>query len=226
MIGDGSHALRPVHTDVGIGTHQHSEVTLECLDMPNGFFGHHQPVGRRQLFVAFIHHLHNWTGQEIHQMLKHADRARSGASTPMRRGEGLMQVVMQHVEAQVAWPHHSQQRVHVRSVAVYQPATTMHHLDHRLDLLFEQAEGIGIGEHEAGDGIVALGAQRLDIDVAAGIGGDLHDPQAAHRCGGRVRSVGRVGDQNLVPLGIAAVGVIGTDDENPGQFPMCTRSRL
>src|SRR3972149_4648562 len=47
----------------------------------------------------------------------------------VRRRERLVQVVMQHVEAQVARPGDADQRIHVCPIAVHQAAAVVHQLD-------------------------------------------------------------------------------------------------
>ena len=84
----------------------------------------------------------------------------------------------------------------------------MHDLGDLGDVGVEQAERIGVGEHQAGDILVGLGAQIVQVDAAVGVGGERHDLQPRHRDGRGVRAVGGVGGEHLVAR-LAAVLVIG-----------------
>ena len=46
----------------------------------------------------------------------------------VRRAEGLVQVVMHHVEAQFAGFDHAEHRIHIRAVHVHQPAAVVNDL--------------------------------------------------------------------------------------------------
>ena len=60
-----------------------------------------------------------------------------------------MQVEMHNVEAHIARPYHSEQRVHIRSVVVEQAAAAVHERGDLLDLLLEEAQGVRVGHHYA-----------------------------------------------------------------------------
>ena len=66
----------------------------------------------------------------------------------MRYGEGLMQVEMHDVEAQVARLHNAEDGVEVGTVTVDQPASIVHPLYHFLKVFIEEAEGIRVGQHQ------------------------------------------------------------------------------
>ena len=70
------------------------------------------------------------------------------------------------------------------------------------------------------------GAQRIEIDAAVRAGGDVHHLIAAHCCGGRVGAVGGVGHDDLRAVKIAAVGVIGLDEQNARELTVRARRGL
>ena len=80
-----------------------------------------------------------------------------------------MQVQVHHVHAEVAGPHLAHQRIHVGAIHVHQRAFGMQHVGNLVDLLLEDAEGVGIGEHQRGNIIVHLRFQRRHIDHAGRI---------------------------------------------------------
>ena len=96
-----------------------------------------------------------------------------------------------------------------------QSCTRLHDL---LDVLLEQAERVGVGDHDAGDGVVAGRAHRFEIDVAARIGGQLDRGEPGHGGGGRVGAVRGVGNEDARPLGVAARVVIGAHHQQAGEF--------
>ena len=78
-------------------------------------------------------------GRKSDQVRGDAHRTRARSAAAVRGGEGLVQVEVHHVEAQVARADDAQQGVQVRAVAVHQAAAAVHQLDHLLDMLIEQA---------------------------------------------------------------------------------------
>ena len=140
----------------------------------------------------------------------------------MRRGEGLVQIIMHHVEAEIAGTRDAGERVHVGAVAVDEPAASVHQPDDLFDVLLEQAERVRIGHHDAGDGVVAGATHGFQIDVAAGVGGQLDGREARHGGRGRIGAMGGVGNENARPLWIAAITMIGTHHQQSGEFAMRT----
>jgi hypothetical protein len=69
--------------------------------------------------------------QERHQVLDHADRADARAAAAVRDAEGLVQVQVRDVAAELARRGQADQRVHVGAVHI--DAAAMR-LDHRADL--------------------------------------------------------------------------------------------
>ena len=65
----------------------------------------------------------------------------------MRGGKGLVQVVVHHIEAEVAGTDDAGERVHVCAVPVNQPAAISRQLHHLLDVFLEQAQRVGVGDH-------------------------------------------------------------------------------
>ena len=75
----------------------------------------------------------------------HRPRARAAAA--MRRREGLVQVDVHRVDAEVAGPNLADDRVEIRSVAIDERPRGMDRVGDRLHLRFEQAASVGVGDH-------------------------------------------------------------------------------
>src|SRR5207253_2125194 len=118
------------------------EVAPEVLDTPYGALRLDERVRVSAL-------ADDRAGQERRQMLFDRDRAAAGAASAMRRGEGLVEVDVHHVKAQVAGAYVADQRVEVRAIAVHLRARTVHHVAYLEDVRLEQAERAGYREHHA-----------------------------------------------------------------------------
>ena len=118
-------------------------------------------------------------GQEGLENLLAGDGAGAGTASAVRRGEGLVQVEVHDVDAEVAGANLADQRVHVGAVHVEQRALVVEHVGDLVDLLLEDAEGVGIGEHERGDIVIDLRYERGDVDHAGGIRLEVLDRVAA-----------------------------------------------
>ena len=132
---------------------------------------------------------------------------------------------MHDVEAHVARAADAHDRVQVGAVVVERRADAVDDLGDLLDLGLEQPERRGVGQHQAGDVLVGLGAQVVEVDVAVLVGSDLDDLVAGHRHGRRVGPVGRVGRQHLGPL-LAAVLVEGAGQQHAGELAVRAGRRL
>ena len=104
--------------------------------------------------------------------------ARSAAA--VRDGEGLVQVEVHQVEAQVARADDAEQGVQIRAVAIHQAAAAMHQLNHLFDVLIKETQCVRVGEHHADDRVIAGGFQRFEVNVAALIRWDGDNCHAHH----------------------------------------------
>ncbi len=69
----------------------------------------------------------------------------------MGRREGLVQVDVHGVDAEVARPHPADDGVEIGAVAVEVGARLVHGLGDLDDLALEQPAGVGVGQHDRGD---------------------------------------------------------------------------
>ena len=129
-----------------------------------------------------------------------------------------MQVHVDAVEAHVAGPDNAHNRVEVGAVVVAQAAGLMDDVGDLEDVLVEDTDGVGVGQHQTG-GVGADGRpQGVQVDAAVGAGGDVDDGEASHDGGGGVGAVGGVRDDDLRPGGVAAVLVVGLDEHQAGEL--------
>ena len=98
-------------------------------------------------FAAEIHH--RMAGQELHQVLRHADRAHARAAAAVRDAEGLVQVHVAHIGADVAGPAEADLRVQVRAVHIDLPAVGVDDFADLADGFLEDAVRGRIGDHQA-----------------------------------------------------------------------------
>jgi hypothetical protein len=135
----------------------------------------------------------------------------------VRDSEGLVQVHVHDVESHVAGTHDAEDRVEIGAVVIEEPAHLVHGPGDLDDVFFEQAERVGVREHDAGDIGPEPLAQGRHIDAATGVGWDRHRLVApeCHRC--RVGPVGGVRDDDLrAPCALAPIGMEGTHQQQAG----------
>ncbi len=144
------------------------------------------------------------------------------AAPAVRLRERLVQVEVHDVEAHVARAADAHDRVQVRAVVVERGAGVVDDAGDLLDVGVEEAERVGVGEHQAGDAVVGQPPQVLEVDAAVGRGADLHDLVARHRHRRRVGAVGRVGRQHQGAV-VAAVGVVGAGEQHARQLAVRAR---
>ena len=117
--------------------------------------------------------------QERDGLVGHTDRAAAGTAAAVGRRERLVEIEVHDVEAHVARPDHAQQRVHVGAVVVEQAAAVMDQPGDFPDVTLEEAQGVGVREHDAGDVRTEERLQRVHVHEAVLLGLDDHDVEAA-----------------------------------------------
>jgi hypothetical protein len=104
---------------------------------------------------------------------------------------------MDDVEAHVAGADDPEDGVEVGAVVVEQSVGGVDLGGDGLDVDLEEADGIGIGQHEPGDVVADQRSQGVEVDEAPVVGRNLDGAVARHGHGGGIGSVGRVGDDDL-----------------------------
>ena len=164
-------------------------------------------------------------GQEVDQAGRHGDRPGSRPPAAVRGGEGLVQVHVHDVESHVARPHDAEDGVEVGPVVVEQAPHLMDGRGDGLDVLFEQPQRVGVGQHDPGHVRVEDGPQRGQVDTAPLVAGHGDRLVAAQRDRGRIGAVGRVRDDHPVP-GLPPGPVVRPHQQQPGQLPRRAGRRL
>ena len=147
------------------------------------------------------------------------DRAAAWPAAAMRGREGLVQIEVQCVDAELGGQHPPDDRVEIGTVAIEERAGAMHRGGDVEDLVLEQAAGVGVGQHQRGDIAAELRLQRGQIDPAARIGRDRLDAIAAGRRRRRVGAMRRFRHQDMAAP-VAARLQCGANCHDAAQFAM------
>ena len=183
----------------------------EHLDVGVGDLGNQRTAKRRSAdgvdgrVRAHGHHV--MTGQERHEVRRHANGAHSGSATPVRNREGLVQVEVTDVRANHAWAGQPHLGIHVGAVHVHLAAVGVNQLRHFEHRGFKHPVCGGVRDHEGTEvGAVrfGFGPEVVDVDVAVLVTSDHHHLHARHHGTGRVGPVGAVGDEANVPVRLPA----------------------
>src|ERR1700732_4391211 len=112
----------------------------------------------------------------------------------MRGGEGLVQIDVHHVHAEIAWTRDAYQCVHVRAIHVEHSAFGVQDFGGLGDVLLEDADGVGIGHHQGGHVLVDSAGEYFQIDFALLVGADIFDRVSGNGGGGGIGAVGGIRD--------------------------------
>ena len=138
-------------------------------------------------------------GEEGREVLGDADRAHARAAAAVGDAEGLVQVEVADVGADVAGAAEADLRVHVGAVHVDLAAVLVDDLADFLDGFLEDAVGGGVGDHQRGE-VLARARRPWRLRSARSmlplvVAGDGDDLEAGDDGAGGVGAVGGVGDQ-------------------------------
>ena len=168
-------------------------------------------------------------GQVRREVRLRRDRADARAAAAVRDAEGLVQVEVRDVAAEVAEARVAEQRVEVGAVDVDLAAGLVHGIRDRADLVLVHAVRRRVGDHQRREvvGVLGdLGAQVVEVDVAELVAGDHDDLHAGqHRARG-VRAVRARRDQADGAVLVAARAVVAADREQPGELALASGVRL
>ncbi len=133
------------------------------------------------------------TGEIGSQFFVDADGAHAGATTAVGDGEGLVQVQVADIRTDTSRAGEADLSIHVGSIHVDEATMSVDGLDDFEDVLLENAESRGIGDHQAREiGLMfhAFGLEILKIDVSFFFSFDDHDFHAGHHGRGWIGAVG------------------------------------
>ena len=163
--------------------------------------------------------------QAAFQMGGYAHGTAAGTSAAMRRGEGLVQVQVHDVKAHVSGTHHAHQGVHVGPVVVQEAARPVHQGGNLLNLGFKEAQGVGVGHHDASDIRPQQGFQGLHVNAAVLQGFHLHHLEPANRGRCRVGAMGAVRHNHLGAGQVSAAHVILAHNHQARELSMGAGAR-
>ena len=178
-----------MHADVGVGADEHAEVAVEGVQPADALL-RLEASSYRAVAILVSTRRTRGPGRNFARSCAHADRTRAGTAAAVRGGEGLVQVEVHDVDAEVAGPGDAEDGVEVGAVVVDQPARLVDGRDDLLDVLVPEAERVRVGDHQPGGVGADRRAQRVEIAVAARIGRDGDHLEAGHHRRGRVGAVG------------------------------------
>ena len=113
--------------------------------------GQHAADGFREIFGKLIHPVpfdDAGNGEKPGEILPDGHRTGAGPAAPVGRGKGLVEVQVQDVHADLARPHDAQDGVHVGPVAVDETAPVVDDPGDLADVLLEETQGVGVGDHD------------------------------------------------------------------------------
>ena len=169
--------------------------------------------------------------QEGREMGRDPDGAHAGPAAAMGDAEGLVQVEMRHVRAELSGQAQPEQGVEIGAVHVDLAAGLVDHVADLDDGLLEHAVRGGVCDHQrrqvVGMGLgLVLGLEVGEIDIAVLVAGhDSHRHPGHHRAR-RIGAVRRARDQADAAPALAAALVIAADHQQPGIFPLAAGVRL
>ncbi len=159
------------------------------------------------------------------QGLLHADGAGAGPPAAVRGRERLVEVDVEDVDAHVSRTDDAGQGVHVGAVHIEQAPLGMDDLGDPADIRLEDAERIGVGDHQGGHVLVHDAGQVLEIDGPLLVRLDLFDRVAAEVGARRVRPMSRVGDEDVL-AGVSPRLEGGPDEHHARELAVGAGRRL
>jgi len=111
-----------------------------------------------------------------------------------------VQVELHDVHTHVARPAIAHQAVQVGPIAIDQSTLGMDDLGDLGDVLLEEAEGVRVGDHDPRDLIIHDSSHGLGVEEPTIVGLDLLDAIPVQSARGGVCPVGRIGNQDPLPL--------------------------
>ncbi len=151
------------------------------------------------------------------------DRADAGAAAAVRDAEGLVQVQVRDVAAELARLGQPDEGVEVGAVDVDLAAGGVDGVADLADVGVVHTVGGRVGDHDRGQRVLVqldLGVQVGVVDRAVGGGGHDNNLHAGEHRGGRVGAVRGGRDQADVALGVAAGEVVAADGQQAGELAL------
>ncbi len=136
--------------------------------------------------------------QERDQVALHRHGTGARAAAAVGRGKRLVQIQVHDVGAEIARTRDADQRVHVGAIHIELRALGMQDFGDARNVLFEDAQRVGICQHQRGDVFVDGARQFIHVHHAQRVGLDVFHRIACHSGGCWIGAMGRIGDQQLL----------------------------
>ena len=133
---------------------------------------------------------------------------------------------MDHVKSHVAGPHHAHDGVEIGPVVVALAAGLMDDAGDLQNVAVKDADGVGIGQHQAGCIRANGGLEGLHVDTAVRPGRDIDHREARHNRRGGIGAMGGVGDDNLGAAQISAACMVGLNQQQARELAVGACCRL
>ncbi|KAI6753363.1 hypothetical protein HG531_005532 [Fusarium graminearum] len=170
------------------------------------------------------------TRQVRSEVLLDGNRTDTRATTTVGNTEGLVEVKMADISADITRRAKTDLGVHVGTVHVDETTVLVNKIADLLNLGLKDTKGGGVGNHDSSELISVLDTLGLEIlnvqvtSLAVTLDGD--DLHASHSGRGRVGTVGRNGDQANLSLLARASLVVGLYAAKTGKLTLSTRVGL
>ena len=175
--------------------------------------------------------LADWVrGQEGTQVLADTNGSHARTTATVGDTEGLVEVQVAHIGANLTGRAETDLGVHVGTVHVDLATVLVHQAAGLLGTGLEHTEGAGVGDHERSQVVLvlfALGLEVLQIKVTSlGVTLDAHNAHTSHGSTSRVGTMSRDRDQAHVALSIALGFKVLLDNTKTGELTLGTRVGL
>ncbi len=220
VLGGLDEAGAAERQDICIGLEQDAEVAVEGGDIADAmFFVIAEEIG------AVLPPLDKRGGEKVDELAADADGAGAGAAAAVRCGEGLVEVEVDDVEADVAGAALAEDGVQVRPVIVHEAAGLVGQGGDVFDAGVEEAEGVGASEHYGGDLVIERGAELVEVHEAVLVRRDRDDGESADGGACGVGAVCGIGDNDF-GLRRSCGAMIGGDQHDARKLAVCAGERL
>ncbi len=127
--------------------------------------------------------VHRVARQEIDQVGGDSYWPNAGPSSPVRNGEGFVQIQMRNIPAEFSGLSVSEQSIEVRSVNVNLATMLVHHIAQLSDTWFINAVSRRVSDHDRRELIAVqftFGSQVVHVDAAIFVGLDHNNSHSGH----------------------------------------------
>ena len=130
-------------------------------------------------------------------MLLDTHRTRTRPSASVRRGKGLVEVQLHHVNPDLSHLYYTHDGIHICTVTIDLPAFAVDDFGYFLDVFFKKTECVGVRYHNAGCVFIHNFCDGFHGKDSLFIRCHGHRTVTAQRCAGRICAVCSIRDNDL-----------------------------